>query len=104
MIPRKIKHLELINLIKNKGMTAEEIASHMGCTVKCIFKYIRELREQRKVYVCDYLQTKGSLCKVYKAGAFRDADKPEPRYRPREVYVKFVPHPDIAAQWLFNPC
>ena len=107
MIRRSVKHNQLLELIQEEGMAAEDIAKIMQCTVKCVFNYLKALRKEKRVYICEYEPTLGKLKSIYKAGNRPDVEKPVrdyKYYRNREKPFKFVVQPDVAAAWMFNPC
>jgi predicted transcriptional regulator len=101
----------MLDLIKDDGMTAEELSNILEVTDSCIFAYVKLLKKQRRVYICGYERTNGSPKKIYKAGSKQDVQKkcfvnpakfkgdPVKSLGPR----LWKPQPDIAAAWLFNP-
>lgn len=119
----KDKRIEyLLDRMKAEPMNNHQMADLLCCSIKCVQKYITELRFKKMIYIEKYERRTGSYGVYYMAGNKPDAERPAPlsqieyneRYKARNARVtkfnekltnfKFVPRMDIAASWLKNPC
>ena len=113
----RIEHL--LELMKTKPMSRHDMAQEVNMTVKSVSKYITDMRFSKKIYIHRYERTMGQFTVYYMTGNLPDAIKPlaytQDRYNKiyREKMGKgkkvknqpvFIPRPDYAAHWMFNPC
>ncbi len=114
----------LLDLMRKEPMNCHQMADAVNTNVKCVSKYITELKFKKKIYIAKYERRAGAYGVFYMAGNLPDAIKPIPlsqkeyneRYKARNARVtkfnaekkaenfKFIPRMDIAASWMFNPC
>lgn len=90
----------LLSILGEKGMTAAELIKESFMIPSTAHRYIKELKKNKVIYVSGY---RGSFPQ-YSVGSKPDV-KFDKTVKLKEVRVepKFVPRPDIAAAWLFNP-
>lgn len=125
-LPKKLKKQELLKRMEVEAMNVHKMADFLGMSSKSTAKYITELREAKKIYIHKYERTIGQFATFYMAGNFPDAPRPlaytqtkynrERRRRKIDLVKKhieqlkakerasFVPRPDVASAWMFNPC
>lgn len=110
---QRIEHL--LTLISKEPMNCHQMADAVNVSIKSFSKYLTELRFKKMVHIAKYERNSiGAYTVYYMAGNFPDAIKPLPmsqkeyndKYKAktkRPKASKFVPRPDYAAHWLFNP-
>lgn len=125
-LPKKLKKQELLKRMETEPMNVHKMADFLGMSSKSTAKYITELREAKKIYIHKYERTIGQFATFYMTGNFPDAPRPlaytqtkynRDRRRKKIDLMKkhieklkakerstFVPRPDIASAWMFNPC
>lgn len=125
-LPKKLKKQELLKRMETQAMNVHQMAEFIGMSSKSTAKYITELREAKKIYIHKYERTIGQFATFYMTGNFPDAPRPlaytqtkynRDRRRKKIDLMKkhieklkakerasFVPRPDIASAWMFNPC
>lgn len=114
---QRIDHL--LELMKQKPMSRHDMATEVEMTVKSVSKYITDMRFARKIYIYKYQRTLGQFTVYYMTGNKPDAIKPLPftQEKYNKIYKEkmrklkkikdqppFIPRPDYAAHWMFNPC
>jgi len=115
----KSKKIEfLLSKMAVQPMNRHQMADAVKMNVKSVCKYITELRIKKKIHIARYERgNKGSYAVYYMTGNFPDVIKPLPftqkeyndRHKKRtgeferRTKIKFIPHPDYAAAWMFNP-
>ena len=125
-LPKHLKKRELLKRMETHAMNVHEMAEFIGMSSKSTAKYITELREAKKIYIHKYERTIGQFATFYMTGNFPDAPRPlaysQTKYnrdrRRKKIDLmrrqiekikakeraNFVPRPDIASAWMFNPC
>lgn len=125
-LPKKLKKQKLLKRMETQAMNVHQMAEFIGMSSKSTAKYITELREAKKIYIHKYERTIGQFATFYMTGNFPDAPRPlaytqtkynRDRRRKKIDLMKkhieklkakerasFVPRPDIASAWMFNPC
>lgn len=125
-LPKHLKKRELLKRMETEPMNVHRMADFLGMSSKSTAKYITELREAKKIYIHKYERTIGQFASFYMTGNFPDAPKPlaythtkynrEKRRKKIDLIKRqierikakerasFVPRPDIASAWMFNPC
>ena len=105
----------LLQKLSKEPMNCHQMADAINVGIKSFSKYLTEMRFKKLVHVARYdRNTIGSYTVYYMAGNFPDVVKPialgsaewNKRYREKTKKVKpsnFIPKPDFAAAWLFNP-
>jgi predicted ArsR family transcriptional regulator len=115
---KKIKLQEkLLNQLSHTPMNRQQMADYLGVTVIFIARYITELRANKKIHISYYERTQNGKPKsFYATGNKPDAKELAPipqrelqrKYRAmahgNANHKKFVPHMDISASWMLNPC
>lgn len=116
MNSEKFKKIELLlSKMATEPMNRHQMAEAVNMDVKSLCKYITYLRMSKQIHIARYERSnKGSYAVYYMTGNYPDVIKPLPltqkeyndRYkqkteRPRKT--RFIPHPDFAAAWMFNP-
>lgn len=114
---RKEELLQLAEYIAIRPMSREEMASQMKLQYSNFSKYITWLLSNKKIYICDWRLQNGRYVAIYTKGNQPNAPKKKfgavecnRRHRQREKErlsfsaKDFIPKPDIAAAWMFNPC
>jgi len=113
----KVKRIEhLLDLMKREAMSSQQMADAVNMGHKGFSKYLTEMRHKKLVYISRYSDTAGGARTVYyMTGDLPDVVRPLPftqeeykkRYKAKLSGMgkknKFIPHPDYAAHWLFNP-
>ena len=101
----------LLKELENGPATSTELVKETGFSQLVILHYMRHLIDNKKVYIQSYANAPGKgFAKIYALGNKPNANKadylsPRYKYRPRKVRKKInKPRPDIAAEWMFNPC
>lgn len=119
----KEKRIEfLLKRMEKEPMNCHQMADAVNTNVKCVSKYITELKFKKKIHIHKYERRSGSYGVFYMAGNLPYAPKPVPlsqqeynkRYKAKHNRItkftqdsrsfKFIPRMDIAASWMFNPC
>lgn len=127
-LPKQQKLEALLKQMETEPMNVHKMGQFLGMSSKSAAKYITELKEAKKIYIAKYERTIGQFATFYMTGNFPDAIKPVPysqakyneksRMRKKKMDAmqrhieklkeqersKFVPRPDIASAWMFNPC
>lgn len=127
-LPKKLKKEALLKRMETDPMNVHKMAVFLGMSSKSTAKYITELREAKKIYIHKYERTMGQFATFYMAGNFPDTIKPiaydQKQYNEKsrnqrkkmslmqkhiervkeKQRATFVPRPDIASAWMFNPC
>jgi hypothetical protein len=113
------KHLQakLLNQLSHTPMTRQQMALFLDVSVIFIARYITQLRATKQIYISHYERTPNCKPKsFYAKGNLPDAKelKPIPQRELQKKYreqkhgnskpKKFVPHMDISASWMKNPC
>ena len=110
----------LLQKMSVEPLNRHQMADLINMNTESVSRYITELRFKKKIHIARYDRTdKGSYAVYYMTGNFPDVVKPVPltqkeyndRYKQKTAEferrtqrkVKFVPHPDYASAWLFNP-
>lgn len=114
---RKEELLELAEKIALRPMSREEMASEMKLQYSNFSKYITWLLSNKKIYICEWRLQNGRYVAIYTKGNLPNEPKKKfgsvecnRRHREREkerlAFKKgiFIPRPDPAAAWMFNPC
>ena len=99
-----------LSLLKKQQLSYRELAHKMNIHVRTASSYIKELKEQSKVYIADYDHSGGNPVKYYRAGNKPDMPIPPKRKiqyndNPITTPVYVVPkiiQPDIHSAWLVN--
>jgi len=113
----KKQRLELLlKKMSVEPLNRHQMADAMNMKLTVATRYITQLRFKKQIHIARYDRTdKGSYAVYYMTGNFPDVVKPLPltqkeyndRYKQKvtKTYrkTKFIPHPDYAASWLFNP-
>jgi predicted ArsR family transcriptional regulator len=119
----KIKLQEkLLNQLSHTPMNRQQMANFLNVTVIFIARYITELRANKQIYIVRYERTvNGKPKSFYATGDLPDAEELAPipqrilqrnhrqAKKMQEIHGNakpkpFVPHMDLAASWLKNPC
>ena len=102
----------VLELLRYKALTREEIMTASGIGKTMVIMALKELREAREIYICDYLMNDSRKTPIYKAGNKPDAiyerkikgstagirrKKIEPEY----VVPKTIIHPFLI-EWVFR--
>lgn len=126
-LPKKLKKQALLKQMETEAMNVHKMADFLGMSKKSTAKYITELRQAKKIYIHKYERTIGQFATFYMTGNFPDAIRPlafaQSKYNERartrkkidlmqrhieklkaKEKANFVPRPDIASAWMFNPC
>ena len=105
---KKIQYLLL--RMQKEPMNVHQMADAVKMTSKGVSKYITELRFKKMIHVARYDRNNiGAYTVHYMTGNFPDVvkplrlDLPKVREPIKRVPNRFVPRPDVAASWLFNP-
>ena len=112
---KELLQKKLLIALAETPMTRVEMADYLGVSVIFIARYITQLRTANKIYIHHYQRTpRGKPKSFYAAGDMPDAPElpPIPQIQLQRKYreekklrpKKFVPHMDVAASWMFNPC
>lgn len=112
MKARRIEHL--LGLMQKEPMSSQQMADAVNMGHKGFSKYLTEMRHKKQVHIARYSETTGGARTVYyMTGNLPDVVRPLPctqeeykeRYKAKSSGKKnkFIPHPDYAAHWLFNP-
>lgn len=109
---QKMKRDRLQDILKLLEMphTSYELASRLGVSSQCICENLVTLKNMGKIRICGYIPTGGQPIRVWGLGSAPDEKKKlnwkEKKYTKNSdelIEPKFVPRPDIAAAWMFNP-
>jgi hypothetical protein len=112
---QKEKRIQYLLLrMQKEPMNVHQMADAVHMSHKSVSKYITELRLKKMIYIARYDRNSiGAYTVNYMTGNFPDVVKPVPlsqqeynkRYKERTQRKpnKFIPRPDYAAHWLFNP-
>lgn len=108
---------KLLNQLSHTPMTRQQMALFLDVSVIFIARYITELRATKQIYINHYERTpNGKPKSFYATGDLPDAEEltPIPQRELQKKYKeqrhgnskpkKFVPHMDISASWMKNPC
>ena len=112
MKAKRIEHL--LGLMQKEPMSSQQMADAVNMGHKGFSKYLTEMRHKKQVHIARYSETTGGARTVYyMTGNFPDVVRPLPctqaeykeRYKAKSSgkKKKFIPRPDYAAHWLFNP-
>ncbi len=106
----------LLERMKTEPMNRHTMADAVNMSVKSVCKYITEMRFFKKIHIHKYERSVGQFTVFYMTGNMPDAPKPSAytqeeynrkfRIKARDTVkksYKFIPRPDYAAAWLFNP-
>ena len=97
---------------RNPGLTASQVMSRTNVSRSTVTSLIVMLLEDRKAYVSGWITPPGVKQSVRQITMGAGVDVPKPvkksyvhkTFRERSPEEpRFVPHPDPAAAWLFNP-
>ena len=115
MKQKRIQYLLL--RMQKEPMSSHQMADAITMSHKAFSKYLTEMRYNKQVHIARYSRSNGGAYTVYyMTGNFPDVVKPLP-YTPKEYKKRyklkkagllnnpanFVPRPDYAAHWLYNP-
>lgn len=107
--------------MQTQPMSIHNMADAVNMGSKSISKYLTELKMKKLIHIAKYERNSiGAYTVYYMTGNKPDAIKPVPlsqkdyneRYKAKAnkpsrsksaTYSKFIPRPDYAAHWLFNP-
>lgn len=127
-LPKQQKIEILLKKMETEPMNVHKMAEFLGMSSKSTCKYITDLKASKKIYVAKYERTMGQFATFYMTGNFPDAIKPvaydQKQYNEKsrnqrkkmnlmqkhiervkeKQRATFVPRPDVASAWMFNPC
>lgn len=115
MKQKRIQYLLL--RMQKEPMNCHQMADAVHMSIKSFSKYLTEMKFKKQIHIARYSRSDaGAYTVYYMTGNFPDAVKPLPytqeeynkRYKlkqrePLRRKAKFVPRPDYAAHWLYNP-
>jgi DNA-binding transcriptional regulator GbsR (MarR family) len=99
----------VLDLLSSKALTRQELMDSTNISKTMIIMALKELRESKEIYICDYIMNDSRKVPVYRAGNKPDAlyepmtkqsynrKKREPEY----VVPKTIKHHELI-QWIFE--
>jgi hypothetical protein len=121
--PGNKKRIEtILELMKDGPVLASEMTAYFDTHIDVIRCYFRHLIKLKKVYVSNYIVESNGLSKLYSLGNQKSVNRasvvknhsPIREFNEKVAKVlntkkakapkNFKPKPDIAAEWMFNPC
>ena len=98
--PIPIKNLTVAKMLQSHGKaTATELVKLTGRPMKSVLATIKTLHDRSKIHVVSYeFNRRGQLSRVLAWGDGDDAREPV-----MTGNQKFIPHADVASEWMRNP-